>query len=158
VRKLIGCSSNEEGWAHYCEQMMLDEGLRQGDASLKMVQLHDALLRCCRYIVGIQMHTKGMTMEEAIGFFMKEGYMERANAERETKRGTVDATYLYYTLGKMRILALRDQYKKMKGADYSLKEFHDSFLRCGFPPLPIVKAELLHQPLTETASDGENQQ
>jgi uncharacterized protein (DUF885 family) len=156
VRKLIGCNTNEEGWAHYCEQMMLDEGLRRGDSSLRMVQLHDALLRCCRYIVGIQMHTKGMTVDEGIAFFMKEGYMERANAERETRRGTMDPTYLYYTLGKMQILALRDDYKKMAGAHYSIKQFHDDFLGCGFPPIRIVRADLLNQPLTEEASKGDN--
>jgi uncharacterized protein (DUF885 family) len=156
VRKLIGCSTNDEGWAHYCEQMMLDEGLRSGDPKLRMIQLHDALLRVCRYIVGIQMHCKGMSMDDGIAFFMKEGYMEHANAERETKRGTMDPTYLYYTLGKMQILALRDEVKKRKGDSYTLKGFHDAFLSCGFPPICIVRAQLLDKPLTETASSDES--
>jgi len=156
VRKLIGCSSNDEGWAHYCEQMMLDEGLRSGDPKLRMVQLHDALLRVCRYIVGIQMHTKGMTVDQGIAFFMKEGYLEHANAERETKRGTMDPTYLVYTLGKMQILSLRDEIKKRKGDAFSLKAFHDAFLSCGFPPICIVRAQLLDQPLTETASNDDS--
>jgi uncharacterized protein (DUF885 family) len=74
---------------------------------------------------------------------MKEGYQERANAEREAKRGTSDPTYLMYTLGKMQILALRDDYRKLKGADFSLKEFHDRFLSLGYPPLKLVRAEML---------------
>jgi uncharacterized protein (DUF885 family) len=153
VRKLLGCSSNAEGWAHYCEEMAIQEGLGNvalpgatGDkAALKLefVQLHDALLRACRYIVGIEMHCNGTSYDNAIAFFMKEGYMEKANAERETKRGTKDATYMVYTLGKLKILALREDYKKKMGDKYTLKDFHDRFLRCGFPPLKIVRAEML---------------
>jgi hypothetical protein len=146
IRKLVGCSSNGEGWAHYCEEMMLEQGLGNGDRKLKLVQLHDALLRVCRYIVGIKMHTAGMTLEEGITFFMNEGFQERTNAEREAKRGTIDATYLVYTLGKMEILSLRADYKKAKGTEFSLKEFHDRFLAQGFPPLKIVRAALLGTP------------
>lgn len=149
VRKLLGCNSNVEGWAHYCEQMMIDEGLRKGDKKLHMVQIHDALLRACRYIVGIQMHTKGMSLADGTQFFMKEGFMEKANAEREAKRGTMDPTYLVYTLGKMQILSLRNEYQQMKGADYSLKGFHDAFLSRGFPPVKIVRAELLNTTFAE---------
>lgn len=143
TRKIISVSSNYEGWAHYCEQMMLDQGLKDNDQKLRLVQLHDALLRNCRYIVAIQMHAKNMTLDQAIDFFMKEGYMERANAEREAKRGTMDPTYLVYTYGKMQILAMRDEYKKLKGSAYSLKDFHDRFLKCGAVPLKIVRTELL---------------
>jgi hypothetical protein len=107
VRKLLGASSNAEGWAHYSEQMMLDEGYGAGDLKLRLGQLQDALLRNARFIVGIQMHTGKMTMEQGIDFFVKEGYASRANGERETKRGTSDPTYLYYTLGKLEILKLR---------------------------------------------------
>ncbi len=146
VRKLVGCSSNGEGWAHYCEEMMLEQGLGAGDQKLKLVQLHDALLRVCRYIVGIKMHTAGMTLDQGIDFFVNEGFQERTNAEREAKRGTVDATYLVYTLGKMEILSLRDDYKKAKGKDFSLKEFHDQFLAQGFPPLKLVRSALLGTP------------
>jgi uncharacterized protein (DUF885 family) len=162
TRKLLGCSSNAEGWAHYCEEMMIQEGLPAaasslvtasngakvgggGDAGaqLELIQLHDALLRACRYIVGIEMHCKGMTYDEGIRFFINQGYMEKANAERETKRGTKDATYMVYTLGKLKILQLREDYKKMRGDKYSLKDFHDRFLRCGFPPLKVVRSEML---------------
>ena len=143
VRKLIGCSSNAEGWAHYSEQMMLDEGYGNGDKKLRLGQLQDALLRNARYIVGIEMHTGKMTYEQGIEFFVKEGYQTRANGERETKRGTSDPTYLYYTLGKLQILKLRTDYKKLKGAGFSLQEFHDSFMKQGFPPIRIVRRAML---------------
>jgi uncharacterized protein (DUF885 family) len=143
VRKIIGCSSNAEGWAHYSEQMMLDEGYGNGDLKLRLGQLQDALLRNARYIVGIQMHTGKMSYDQAIDFFVKEGYQTRVNGERESKRGTGDPTYLYYTLGKLEILKLREDYKKMKGASFSLSGFHDAFLKQGFPPIKIVRRALL---------------
>src|ERR1043166_4983467 len=101
VRKLLGCSSNAEGWAHYSEQMMLDEGYGAGDLKLRLGQLQDALLRNARFIAGIQMHLGKMTVEEATEFFVKEGYQVRPVAEKEAKRGTSDPTYLVYTLGKL---------------------------------------------------------
>lgn len=143
VRKLIGCSSNAEGWAHYSEQMMLDEGYGNGDPKLRLGQLQDALLRDARYIVGIEMHTGKMTYDQAIDFFVKEGYQTRVNGEREVKRGTADPTYLYYTLGKLEILKLRADYKAMKGAAFSLEQFHDAFLQQGFPPIKIVRRAML---------------
>jgi hypothetical protein len=143
VRKLIGCSTNAEGWAHYSEQMMLDEGYGNGDLKLRLGQLQDALLRNARYIVGIEMHTGKMTYEQGIDFFVKEGYQTRANGERETKRGASDPTYLYYTLGKLQILKLREDYRKMKGAAFSLQSFHDNFLKQGFPPIKIVRGAML---------------
>jgi uncharacterized protein (DUF885 family) len=143
VRKLIGCGSNAEGWAHYTEQMMLDEGYGNGDLKLRLGQLQDALLRNARYVAGIQMHTGKMTMEQAIEFFVKEGYQVRPVAEKEAKRGTSDPTYLVYTLGKLQILKLRDDYKKMKGSAFSLQQFHDAFLAQGSPPVKIVRRALL---------------
>lgn len=146
VRKLIGSGLTDEGWAHYCEQMLLDEGFNKGDKKLKLVQLHDALLRNCRYIVGLKMHTKGMSLQDGIKFFMEQGYQEKANAEREAKRGTSDPTYLVYTLGKLDILALRDDYKKLKGNQFSLKDFHDKFLSTGYPPIKIIREEMIVTP------------
>jgi uncharacterized protein (DUF885 family) len=143
VRKLIGCASNAEGWAHYTEQMMLDEGYGNGDPKLRLGQLQDALLRNARYIAGIQMHTGKMTMEEAVEFFVKEGYQVRPVAEKEARRGTSDPTYLVYTLGKLEILKLRDDYRKMKGGELNLQSFHDAFLQQGFPPVKIVRRALL---------------
>ena len=151
VRKLLGCSSNAEGWAHYSEQMMLDEGYgRTAGADtdiaflkLRLGQLQDALLRNARFIVGIQMHTGKMTMEQGIDFFVKEGYQTRVNGTRETKRGTSDPTYLYYTLGKLQILKLREDYKKKLGDKFSLEEFHNSFLKEGFPPIRLIRRVMI---------------
>lgn len=141
TRKLLYCGTNSEGWAHYCEEMMTDRA--KGDPKLRLVQLHDALLRAARYVVGIRMHTQGMTMDQAREFFVKEGFQEPANADRETKRGTMDPTYLVYTLGKLQILALRDDYQKVKGSSFSLKNFHDSFLAQGCAPVSLVREVLL---------------
>jgi uncharacterized protein (DUF885 family) len=143
VRKLTGCGSNAEGWAHYSEQMMLDEGYGNGDRKLRLGQLQDALLRDARFICGIQMHTGKMTIEQAEEFFVKEGYQVRPVAEKEAKRGTSDPTYLVYTLGKLQILKLREDYKKLKGAQFSLEEFHDAFMRQGTPPIKIVRRALV---------------
>jgi len=143
ARKLLGCSSNAEGWAHYTEQMMLDEGYGNGDPKLRLGQLQDALLRDARYIAGIQMHTGKMTIEQARDFFVNEGYQVRPVAEKEAKRGTSDPTYLVYTLGKLEILKLREDYKKLKGSKYSLQEFHDAFVAQGTPPIKIVRRALL---------------
>ncbi len=143
VRKLLGANSNAEGWAHYCEQMMLDEGYGNGDLKLRLGQLQDALLRDARYIVGIQMHTGKMTYNQGIDFFVNEGYQSRTNGERETKRGTSNPTYLYYTLGKLEIMKLREDYKKMRGSAFTLEEFHDRFMGEGTPPIKIVRKALL---------------
>jgi len=153
VRKLLGCSSNAEGWAHYSEQMMLDEGYgrtpgvdQDHDAAflkLRLGQLQDALLRNARFIVGIQMHTGKMTFDEGVAFFEKEGYQSHMNGLRETKRGTSDPTYLYYTLGKLEILKLRDDYKKKVGAAFSLENFHNELLKQGFPPVKLLRQRML---------------
>ena len=152
VRKLLGATTNVEGWAHYCEQMMLDEGYGQpGQGAkdereskfLRLGQLQDALLRNARFIVGIEMHTGKMSFDEAVAFFQKEGYQSKESALVETKRGTSDPTYLYYTLGKLEILKLREDLKKKEGANFSLERFHDDFLRQGFPPIKIVREALL---------------
>ncbi len=142
VRKLLGANSNAEGWAHYCEQMILDEGF-SSDPRMRLGQLQDALLRDARFIVGIEMHTGKMTMEQGIEFFEKEGYQPHESAVKETKRGTADPTYLYYTLGKLQILKLREDYRAMKGSQFSLEQFHDAFMQQGFPPIKIVRRALL---------------
>ncbi len=143
VRKLLGCGSNAEGWAHYSEQMMLDEGYGNGDPKLRLGQLQDALLRDARYIVGISMHTGKMTFEQAVEFFQKEGYQTKAVAETETKRGTSDPTYLVYTLGKLEIMKLRSDYKAKLGDKFSLEEFHNTLLKQGFPPIKLIRETML---------------
>lgn len=143
VRKLLGCGSNAEGWAHYSEQMMLDEGYGNGDPKLRLGQLEDALLRDARYIVGISMHTGKMSFDEAEEFFQKEGFQPKSVAEVETKRGTSDPTYLVYTLGKLEIMKLREDYKQKMGDKFSLEQFHNTFLQQGFPPIKIVRETML---------------
>jgi uncharacterized protein (DUF885 family) len=143
ARKVFYANSNVEGWAHYVEQMVLDEGYGGGDLKLRLGQLQDALLRNARFIVGIRMHTQKMSYGDGISFFQKEGYLSRANAERETKRGTSDPTYLYYTLGKLQILKLREDYKKLKGDKFELRAFHDDFMKQGGAPIKIVRKALL---------------
>jgi uncharacterized protein (DUF885 family) len=152
VRKLLGANTDVEGWAHYCEQMMLDEGYGQPGAGardereakfLRLGQLQDALLRNARLVVGIEMHTGKMSFDEAVAFFQKEGYQSKEAALVETKRGTSDPTYLYYTLGKLEIMKLREDLKKKQGAAFSLEKFHDDFLKQGFPPIKIVREALL---------------
>jgi uncharacterized protein (DUF885 family) len=152
LRKMMGANTNDEGWAHYCEQMMLDQGYAQPGTGAKdlnesrlirLGQLQDALLRDARFVVGIQMHRGKMTFDEGVDFFMKEGYQSHQNGLIETKRGTSDATYLYYTLGKLEILKLREDLRKKQGAAFSLESFHNDFLKQGFPPIKIVRKALL---------------
>ncbi len=153
TRKLIYSNSNAEGWAHYCEQMMLDEGYGRTPAvpldkdtaflQLRLGQLQDALLRDARYIVGIEMHTGKMTFDQGVDFFVKEGYQTHAVAEMETKRGTSDPTYLVYTLGKLEIMKLREDYQKMKGPSFNLQEFHDQFMKQGGVPVKLIRKAML---------------
>jgi len=132
--------------------MMLDAGYGQPGAGakdereskfLRLGQLQDALLRNARFIVGIEMHTEKMSFDQAVEFFQKEGYQSKETAMVETKRGTSDPTYLYYTLGKLEILKLREDVKKRDGAAFSLQKFHDEFLQQGFPPIRIVREAML---------------
>jgi uncharacterized protein (DUF885 family) len=152
VRKLVGSNSNAEGWAHYCEQMMLEQGYGQpgtGAANIQetrliqLGQLQDALLRDARFIVGIQMHSGKMTFDEGVHFFETEGYQTHESGLTETKRGTADPTYLYYTLGKLEILKLRADLRKKQGPTFSLEKFHNDFLRQGFPAIKIVRKTML---------------
>jgi uncharacterized protein (DUF885 family) len=156
IRKLIGANTNIEGWAHYCEQMMLDEGYGQpgnGATSvreanlIRLGQLQDALLRDARFVVGIRMHTGvggAMSQEEAVKFFVDEGYQSKAIGEMETKRGTSDALYLYYTLGKLEIMKLREDVKKKQGAAFSLQTFHDDLMKQGTAPIKVIRKAMLH--------------
>ncbi len=152
VRKLLGANTNVEGWAHYCEQMMLDQGYGQPGVGakdereskmLRLGQLQDALLRDARFIVGIQMHTGKMSFEEAVAFFQSQGYQSKESALVEARRGAGDPTYLYYTLGKLEIMKLREDMKKKQGEAFSLQQFHNDFLRQGFPPIKIVREAML---------------
>jgi uncharacterized protein (DUF885 family) len=139
VRSLFGSGSNSEGWAHYCEEMMIEEGYGGGDPRYRLAQLNLALQRICRYLMGISLHTRGATYEEAVTFFEEEAYMARVNAEREARRGTSDPTYLVYTLGKWEILDLRADVRRESGAGFQLREFHDRFLTYGRAPIALIR-------------------
>ncbi|TLZ71641.1 MAG: DUF885 domain-containing protein [Methanobacteriota archaeon] len=129
-----------EGWAHYCEEMMVEQGF--GDGRLRLAQLQDALLRNCRYISSIKMHTAGWSWGDATRFFMENAFLDQLPAEREAKRGTWDPGYLNYTLGKLMIKKLRaDWLDRHSGA--SLREFHDTLLGLGAPPLGVAREHLL---------------
>ena len=143
TRKVLYNNSNSEGWAHYTEQMMLDEGYGDHDPKLRLGQLLDALLRDARFIVGIEMHTGKMTLAQGQAFFIKEGFQVPPMAEVEARRGTSDPTYLYYTLGKLQILKLRADFKKLHAADFKLQEFHDQFMRQGSVPMKIIRKSML---------------
>jgi len=143
TRKVLYNASNAEGWAHYTEQMMLDEGYGNHDPRLRLGQLLDALLRNARFIVGIEMHTGKMTLEQGQEFFVKEGFQVRPIAEVEARRGTSDPTYLYYNLGKLQILKLREDYRKQQGSKFTLQEFHDRFMRQGSVPMKIIRKSML---------------
>ena len=146
VRKLYGSGAFAEGWGLYTEQMMLDEGYggtgKEAD-KLRLNQLALYLQRLARYMVGLQLHTRGMTYEQAVHFFEKEAYMERVNAEREAKRGTSDPTYLVYALGKRMLMDLREDAKKQWGKDFTLQRFHDQVVSYGYPPVPVVRRLML---------------
>ncbi|HEX7312984.1 MAG TPA: DUF885 family protein [Pyrinomonadaceae bacterium] len=154
VRSALGSASFVEGWAHYCEQMMLDEGFGGNNPKLRLAQLDAALLRLCRYVVGLRLHTAGMSYDEAVSFFMREGYQARTNAEREARRGTLDPTYLVYTLGKMEILRLRDEWKKQLGDSFRLGDFHDRLLSYGMPPVKILRMAMLGNEASRAVAAG----
>ena len=143
VRKVFTANTNAEGWAHYCEQMMLDEGFHSDDPRYRLAQLQDALLRDVRFIAGIKMHTQGMAWQDAAKLFETQGHQPGPVAESEAKRGTSDALYGYYTMGKLMILKLRDDYKAKQGSSYSQEAFHDAFIKLGPLPLPLVRRAML---------------
>jgi uncharacterized protein (DUF885 family) len=137
TRKLVSSGSNTEGWAHYAEQMMVDRGFGGGDPKFRLAQLQEALLRDCRYVVGIKLHTQGLTVDQGARIFVEKAFQEPANAYEEARRGTYNPTYLYYTLGKLEIQALRDEFKARRGG--TLRSFHDAFISQGALPIPLVR-------------------
>ena len=155
VEKIFGSYAFIEGWAHYCEKMMIDEGygtVTGANLSLEdvkraakyhMVQADEAMLRLCRLCVAIKMHTQKMTVDEATKFFQENCYYEEKPAHTEAMRGTFDPGYLNYTLGKLQILKLRDDYKAQQGAEFSLQKFHNELLNHGMPPIRLLREIML---------------
>ncbi|MGA9725625.1 MAG: DUF885 domain-containing protein [Candidatus Binatus sp.] len=143
VRLVYGSGADIEGWALYCEQMMIDEGLHDGDPKYRLAQLQDAMMRACRYLVGIRMHTQGMTVDQAEKFFEDNAYQTPHNAMVEALRGTGDPGYLRYQLGKLMILKLREDVREQQGAAFDLGKFHDAFLKQGAVPVKLIRRAML---------------
>jgi uncharacterized protein (DUF885 family) len=155
IEKIFGSYAFVEGWAHYCEKMMLDEGYGSTTSSApseddvkraakyRMAQADEALLRLCRLCVSIKMHTQKMSLDEATKFFQENCYYEEKPARQEAMRGTFDPGYLNYALGKLEILKLRDDYKTQQGDDFSLQKFHNELLNHGMPPIRLLREIML---------------
>ncbi len=131
-----------EGWAHYIEQVLVEAGYGDGDPRYEIMQLREALLRLCRYIVSFGLHTQDWSIDEGIAFFEREGYATRPIAERETRRGVMGPQYYAYTLGKHEILELREKLKAKQGADYDQLAFHDAFMKLPYP-VSVIESMLL---------------
>jgi hypothetical protein len=145
VRATSGSYTATEGWAHYTEQMMLDEGLGNGDPRLRLSQSIDALLRDCRLVASIEMHTGQITLDQATTLMEQQCFQSTAVAPKEARRGTSDPGYYSYTLGKLEILKLRDDMQKKEGKDFSLTRFHDRFLGAGLIPIAVIRREMMGQ-------------
>jgi len=148
IEKIFGSYAYIEGWAHYCEKMMADEGYGHTGDTIKackyrLAQSGDALLRLCRLCVSIKMHTQGMTVDEGTKFFMDNWYQGEKPSRQEALRGTFDPGYLFYTIGKLEILKLREDYKKQEGSSFSLMKFHDAMLDHGMPQVRLLREVLL---------------
>jgi uncharacterized protein (DUF885 family) len=139
--KLFGSYAFTEGWAHYTEEMMVEAGFGEGDLRVRLGQLSNALLRNCRFLAAIGLHTRGMTVDEAERLFRDRCFVDAGNARQQAYRGTFDPGYLSYTLGKLEIRALRERFFAARGTR-SLGAFHDWLLSFGAPPLALLDARL----------------
>jgi uncharacterized protein (DUF885 family) len=145
VRRSMGCGSFAEGWALYTEEGLLDQGFRKSDPRVEFGVMRWALIRACRFQVGIRVHARGMTMDQAIQYFVDHAGMERANAEREAYRAAFDPTYIVYTAGALQIRKLRDDLRRAQGAAFHLAEFHATILSQGALPVALLRRMLLHE-------------
>ncbi|WP_028970048.1 DUF885 domain-containing protein [Sphingomonas sp. URHD0057] len=132
-----------EGWAHYAEEMMRVSGLRAGDDEALIGQLSNALLRDCRFLSAIGMHTGSMTQAQSFDLFRNQCYQDEGNAKQQAARGTYDPAYLNYTMGKLMIRKLRDDWAATRGGQKAWKAFHDQFLSYGGPPIPLVRQQMM---------------
>lgn len=132
-----------EGWAHYTEELMWEAGLNGGDVETHIGQLSNALLRNCRFLSAIGLHAREMTMEQSRQMFVEKCYQDEGNARQQAARGTYDPAYLNYTLGKLMIRKLREDWTADKGRRKAWKQFHDAFLSYGGPPIPLVRQQMM---------------
>ncbi len=143
VQKAFANYAFIEGWAHYVEQMMIDEGFGHDDPSNELAMRRGALLRNCRFAASIGIHTRGMTVEQAAARFVTDCHQDDATAREQAVRGTFDPGYFAYTLGKLQILQLREETRRRLGSKFSLRRFHDVLLSHGAPPLALVRDRVL---------------
>lgn len=134
-----------EGWAHYTEEMMWEAGLGNGDPATHVGQLSNALLRDCRYLSAIGMHARGMSVEQSRQMFRDQCYQDEGNARQQSARGTYDPAYLNYTMGKLLIRKLREDWTASRGGRKAWKVFHDEFLGYGGPPIPLVRKAMMKE-------------
>jgi len=132
-----------EGWAHYTEEMMRVAGLGGGTDEVLIGQISNALLRDCRFLSAIGMHTGSMTQQQSYDLFRNQCYQDEGNARQQAARGTYDPAYLNYTMGKLMIRKLRDDWSASRGGRTAWKAFHDQFLSYGGPPIPIVRQQMM---------------
>jgi uncharacterized protein (DUF885 family) len=144
LQKVFYCYSAGEGWAHYAEQMLLDEGFADGDVRYRLEQLRDALLRAARFRVALGLHTEGWSVARAEQFFRERALQDPVSARQQAVRGTFDPGYLNYTLGKLAILKLRDDHRRERGVAWTPGSFHDEFLRLSLP-IPLARRLLLQK-------------
>ena len=143
IGNIFGHTTYSEGWAHYCEEMMWDSGLGNGDPETHIGQLLNALLRDVRFMSAIGLHTEGMSVEQSVTMFETQAYQDHGNALQQARRGTFDPGYLNYTLGKLMIMKLRDDWTTSRGGKTAWHEFHDRLLQYGEPPIPLVRRYML---------------
>lgn len=145
VQMAFGDYAFVEGWAHYSEQMMIDEGLGSEDKANELAMRRGALLRNCRFAASVGIHTRGMTVEDAAKRFVDDCHQDAPTAHEQAVRGTFDPGYFAYTLGKLQILSLRDEAKRKLGDKFSLQRFHDALLAHGAPPIALVRDRVLRE-------------
>ena len=143
ITQSFGSYASNEGWAHYVEEMMWDEGIAGHDPRAHIAQLLQALMRDVRFLAAIGLHTHGMTVAEAHQLFVTEAYQDAATARQQSLRGTIDPMYLNYTLGKLMILKLRADWRAKVGRGFDLRAFHDQLLGYGDASLPLIRRAML---------------
>ena len=152
VGRHFGTYTFGEGWAHYTEQMMVDAGLGDGDPEVRIGQLLNALLRNVRYLSAIGLHAEGMTIEESQQMFLEKAYQDFGNAQQQANRGTRDPGYLNYTLGKLMINKLRDDWTRGRGGEEAWGRYHNEFLSFGSPPIPLIRQQMLGEDYGDDAA------
>lgn len=140
---LFASPSFMEGWAHYAEQLVVDAGFHRDDPAVRLGQIAEALIRLCRVVVGIRLHAEDLSVEQGVRFFREEAYLEEASARREAERGAFDPAYVVYSLGKLMLVKLREDYRARQGGRFSLRAFHDALLANGHMPFNLHRRQML---------------